>query len=60
MHDKWYNIISGSLYNQNNSLIGILAVELPISQIDKLLQTVNISQSCVVYLREKSGLEERK
>ncbi|MGD1702344.1 PAS domain-containing protein [Dapis sp. BLCC M229] len=43
------------VYNQNNSLIGVLAVELHISQIDKLLQKVNISESGVIYLIEKSG-----
>ncbi len=43
------------VYNQNNSLIGVLAVELPILDINKLLQTVNISQSAVIYLLEKSG-----
>ena len=43
------------VYNQNNSLIGVLAVELPISQINKLLHTVNISESGVIYLIEKSG-----
>ncbi|NES04099.1 MAG: hypothetical protein F6K22_15415, partial [Okeania sp. SIO2F4] len=43
------------VYNQNNSLIGVLAVELPISQIEKLLQTVNISQSGVIFIIEKSG-----
>ncbi|MGD1804683.1 PAS domain-containing protein [Dapis sp. BLCC M126] len=43
------------VYNQNNSLIGVLAVELPILEIDKLLQKVNISQSGVIYLIEKSG-----
>jgi len=43
------------VYNQKNSVIGVLAVELPISQINKLLHTVNISQSGVIYIIEKSG-----
>ncbi|MDY7004573.1 MAG: PAS domain-containing protein [Cyanobacteriota bacterium] len=49
-------LASYPVYDQNNSLIGVLAVELPISEIDKLLQTVNIAQLNVIYLIEKSGI----
>ncbi|NER01815.1 MAG: PAS domain-containing protein, partial [Okeania sp. SIO3C4] len=49
-------LASYPVYDQNNSLIGVLAVELPISEIDKLLQTVSIAQSNVIYLIEKSGI----
>ncbi|NEQ76645.1 MAG: PAS domain-containing protein [Okeania sp. SIO2C9] len=49
-------LASYPVYDQNNSLIGVLAVELPVSEIDKLLQTANITQSNVIYLIEKSGI----
>ncbi|GFZ96516.1 hypothetical protein CYANOKiyG1_07620 [Okeania sp. KiyG1] len=49
-------LASYPVYDRNNSLIGVLAVELPISEIDKLLQTVNIAQSNLIYIIEKSGI----
>ncbi|NET44220.1 PAS domain-containing protein [Okeania sp. SIO2B3] len=49
-------LASYPVYDRNNSLIGVLAVELPISEIDKLLQTVSMTQSNVIYLIEKSGI----
>ncbi len=48
--------VSYPVYNQKNSLIGVLAVDLPISQINKLLHTVNVNPLGLVYIIEKSGL----
>ncbi|MEM1172035.1 MAG: PAS domain-containing protein [Cyanobacteria bacterium P01_H01_bin.35] len=47
--------VSYPIYNQNNSLMGVLGIDLPILDIDKLLQA-NISESGVIYIIEKSGL----
>ena len=49
-------LASYPVYDRNNSLIGVLAVELPISEIDKLLQKASITQSNLIYLIEKSGI----
>ncbi|MGK7921815.1 MAG: PAS domain-containing protein [Trichodesmium sp.] len=49
-------LFSYPLYNQDNSLIGVLRVDLPTSQIEQLLEITNISQLGVIYLIEKSGL----
>lgn len=49
-------LASYPVYNRNNILIGVLAVELPLSEIDKLLQKVNMTKSNVIYLIEKSGI----